>query len=327
MGPPAPHAGEVVLQLRELDLELALRRVCVVGEDVEDDRGAIDDRDVERRLEVALLARNELVVAGDQVGAVTLDLRAQLGELAAPEVAVRVGLGTHLHELPGRCYTGGPQQLLELGQGVAVTVRAGGDTDRERPLARPRVANSGAVLHGTSVGRWAPLPDQTAEADQGIVCAAMRVFLTGGTGFIGGHVARRLRDRADDVRVLVRDLEKGRALEALGCELVVGDLGDEAAIAAGLKGCDALIHNAAIYEVGIPASEHRAMYEANVLGTERVLRAALAAQTPKVLYVSTVGAFGNTHGEVVDESYEHPGKEFTSYYERPSTRPTRSPSG
>ena len=144
----------------------------------------------------------------------------------------------------------------------------------------------------------------------------MRVFLTGGTGFIGGHVARRLRDRADDVRVLVRDLEKGRALEALGCEPVVGDLGDEAAIAAGLEGCDALIHNAAIYEVGIPASEHRAMYEANVLGTERVLRAALAAQTPKVVYVSTVGAFGNTHGEVVDETYEHPGKDFTSYYEQ-----------
>ncbi len=144
----------------------------------------------------------------------------------------------------------------------------------------------------------------------------MRVFLTGGTGFIGGHVARKLRERGDDVRVLVRDLEKGGALEALGCELVVGDLADGAAIAAGLEGCDALIHNAAIYEVGIPASERRAMYAANVLGTERVLGAALDAKTPKVVYVSTVGAFGNTHGEVVDESYEHPGKEFTSYYEQ-----------
>jgi dihydroflavonol-4-reductase len=144
----------------------------------------------------------------------------------------------------------------------------------------------------------------------------MRVFLTGGTGFIGGHVARLLRDRGDDVLVLVRDIDKGRALEALGCELVVGDLGDEAAITAGIEGCDALIHNAAMYEVGIPASEHRAMYEANVLGTERVLRAALTAQAPKVVYVSTVGAFGDTHGEVVDESYEHPGKGFTSYYEQ-----------
>ena len=144
----------------------------------------------------------------------------------------------------------------------------------------------------------------------------MRVFLTGGTGFIGGHVARLLRDRGDDVRVLVRDIDKGRALEVLGCELFVGDLGDEAAITAGIEGCDALIHNAAMYEVGIPASEHRAMYEANVRGTERVLRAALTAQAPKVVYVSTVGAFGDTHGEVVDERYEHPGKGFTSYYEQ-----------
>jgi nucleoside-diphosphate-sugar epimerase len=58
------------------------------------------------------------------------------------------------------------------------------------------------------------------------------------------------------------------------------------------------------------------MYEANVLGTENVLRAALDAKTPKVVYISTIGAYGNTHGEVVDETYEHPGKGFTSYYEQ-----------
>jgi nucleoside-diphosphate-sugar epimerase len=57
------------------------------------------------------------------------------------------------------------------------------------------------------------------------------------------------------------------------------------------------------------------MWEANVAGTERVLKAALEAEVGKVVYVSTVGAFGNTHRKVVDESYEHPGKEFTSYYE------------
>jgi nucleoside-diphosphate-sugar epimerase len=57
------------------------------------------------------------------------------------------------------------------------------------------------------------------------------------------------------------------------------------------------------------------MYEANVRGTETVMRAALEAKVPKVVHVSTVGVFGNTHREVVDESYEHPGKEFTSYYE------------
>src|SRR3954447_24378791 len=144
----------------------------------------------------------------------------------------------------------------------------------------------------------------------------MRVFMTGATGFIGGHLGRKLLARGDSVRALVRSPEKGRELEDLGCELVVGDLSDDAAIAAGLEGCDAAIHGAAVYEVGIPESEHRAMYEANVLGTERVLRAALAAGTAKVVYVSTVAAFGNTHGEVVDESYEHPGDDFTSYYEQ-----------
>jgi nucleoside-diphosphate-sugar epimerase len=144
----------------------------------------------------------------------------------------------------------------------------------------------------------------------------MKVFLTGGTGFIGGHVARRLRERGDEVRALVRNPEKARALAELGCELVSGDLGDQAAIRAGLEGSDAAIHGAAVYEVGIPKREHEPMYEANVLGTERVLRAALEAKTPKVVYISTIAAYGNTNGQVVDESYEHPGTNYTSYYEQ-----------
>jgi nucleoside-diphosphate-sugar epimerase len=143
----------------------------------------------------------------------------------------------------------------------------------------------------------------------------MRVFVTGGTGFIGGHVIRALRARGDEVRALVRNPDKGRPLAELGCELVSGSLESRAAIASGMEGCDAVIHGAAVYEVGIPESEHRAMYEANVLGTENVLRAALDAKVPKVVYISTVAAFGNTHGEVVDESYEHPRGSFTSYYE------------
>ena len=143
----------------------------------------------------------------------------------------------------------------------------------------------------------------------------MKVFVTGGTGFIGGHVIRALRARGDEVRALVRNPDKGRPLAELGCELVSGSLESRAAIASGMEGCDAAIHGAAVYEVGIPESEHRAMYEANVIGTENVLRAALETGVGRVVYISTVAAFGNTHGEVVDESYEHPGGSFTSYYE------------
>jgi dihydroflavonol-4-reductase len=143
----------------------------------------------------------------------------------------------------------------------------------------------------------------------------MKIFVTGGTGFIGGELVRQLRGRGDEVACLVRSPEKGAKLTELGCELVAGDLGDERAIRGGMEGCDAVIHAAAVYEVGIPASERPAMREANVGGTERVLGAALEAKIPKVVYVSTVAIFGNTHGRIVDESYEHPAKDFTSAYE------------
>lgn len=143
----------------------------------------------------------------------------------------------------------------------------------------------------------------------------MKVFLTGGTGFIGGEVARQLRGRGEEVVCLVRSPEKGAKLRELGCELVPGDLSNESAIRKGMEGCDAVIHAAAVYEVGIPASQRAAMREANVGGTERVLGAALQEKIPKVVYVSTVGVFGNTHGKIVDESYEHPAQDFTSAYE------------
>ena len=143
----------------------------------------------------------------------------------------------------------------------------------------------------------------------------MKVFVTGGTGFIGGEVVRQLRARGHEVRCLVRTPGKAAKLTELGCELFSGDLSGAEALAKGMEGCDALVHAAAMYEVGIPAKQHPAMYEANVRGSERVLQAALDAKVSKVVYVSTVGIFGNTHGKVVDESYEHPGKEFTSYYE------------
>jgi dihydroflavonol-4-reductase len=144
----------------------------------------------------------------------------------------------------------------------------------------------------------------------------VKVFVTGGTGFIGGTLVRQLRARGDDVVALVRTPAKAAALEELGCTLVAGDLNDERAIRAGMAGCDAAIHAAAVYEVGIPASARQSMREANVGGTERVLGAALEAGVGKVVYVSTVGAFGNTHGQVVDESYENPADDFTSEYEK-----------
>jgi nucleoside-diphosphate-sugar epimerase len=129
-------------------------------------------------------------------------------------------------------------------------------------------------------------------------------------------VARQLRERGDEVVCLVRNRDKAGKLDELGCQLVDGDLGDSAALRAGMEGCDAVVHAAAMYEVGIPESQHAAMYEANVVGTENALGAAKEAEIPKIVYVSTCGAFGNTHHEIVDEDYKHPGEHYTSYYEQ-----------
>jgi len=148
----------------------------------------------------------------------------------------------------------------------------------------------------------------------------MKVFVTGGTGFIGGHVVRKLRERGDDVVALVRDPARATDLAGIGCELVQGDLSDPAALRSAMRGCDALIHGAAVYEVGIPKQEHPAMYEANVVGTENVLRAAQAEKIPEIVYISTAAAFGNTRGKVVDESYRHPHDTYTSYYEETKVR-------
>jgi nucleoside-diphosphate-sugar epimerase len=145
----------------------------------------------------------------------------------------------------------------------------------------------------------------------------MKAFVTGGTGFIGGHLVRKLREKGHEVTALVRSPDRAGNLKKLGAELVEGDLNDLEAIRRGVEGKDAVFHGAAIYKVGIPASEREQMYEANVRGTERVLDTAIEAAVPRIVYVSTVNVFGNTGGEVVDETYERDvnGSGFLSYYD------------
>jgi dihydroflavonol-4-reductase len=144
----------------------------------------------------------------------------------------------------------------------------------------------------------------------------MRIFLTGGTGFIGGRVAAKLRERSDEVVALVRSPDKATGLREAGCELVEGDLSDVAAIRRGVEGADACIHGAAIYKVGIPKKERQPMHESNVNGTENVLDAAIEAGVGRVVYVSTVGVFGNTKEQVVDETYQRDeGEGFLSCYD------------
>ncbi len=131
----------------------------------------------------------------------------------------------------------------------------------------------------------------------------MRIVLTGGAGFVGGAVARVLRERGDNVVGLVRDQKRAAALRELGAEVVEDDLSDVNRMVEQFAEADAVIHAAGSYRVGIPQSERGAMWDANVGTTTRVLDAAEVARIPRNVYVSTVNVFGNTRGHVVDETY------------------------
>ena len=147
----------------------------------------------------------------------------------------------------------------------------------------------------------------------------MKVFVTGATGFVTGTVTLQLLARGDEVRALVRDASRAQTLARAGVDLFTGDLSDGAALNRGMAGVDAVVHGAAMYEVGIPPSRRPAMLAANVTGTEHVLEAALNAGVKRVAYISSVVVFGNTQGQVVDESYTRTGP-FTSYYEETKAR-------
>ena len=142
----------------------------------------------------------------------------------------------------------------------------------------------------------------------------MRVFVTGATGFVGAGLAARLRERGDDVVALVRDPGKAGRLRELGYEIVEGDLSSRSALAVAMERSDAVFHVAAIYRNGVPRSKRDELFSTNVTGTENVLDATADAGVARVVYVSSNVVFGDTRGQVVDETYEPPDGHYVSLY-------------
>ncbi len=148
-----------------------------------------------------------------------------------------------------------------------------------------------------------------------------RVFVTGATGFIGGATVRLLRERGDQVVAVIRDPARAADLDSSSTQVIVGELSSETAVRAAMSGCDAVVHLAGMYTIGISASERPAMYEANVALTERVLDAAISLGIPRIVTTTTVNVFGNTRGRIVDEKYRRdPADGFLSYYDETKYR-------
>lgn len=139
----------------------------------------------------------------------------------------------------------------------------------------------------------------------------MKVFLTGGTGFIGKQVLKKLVARGDEVWALARSDSSAAAVEALGARAVRGDLTDVAVMRAAMTGCDVVFHMAAWYKLG--GNDPARMYGTNVGGTLNVLQTAFEAGVPKIVYTSSLAVNGDTHGQVADESFYQAGPFLTDY--------------
>lgn len=141
----------------------------------------------------------------------------------------------------------------------------------------------------------------------------MKAFVTGGTGFIGRTVVRKLIERGYSVSALARSESGGAVLRAMGATVVPGDITDRESMREGMRGSDVVFHIAAIYQF---TQEALARAETvNVGGTRNVLEMAVELGIPRIVYTSTVAVFGDTRGEVPDETY-YAGGPFLSEYDR-----------
>ena len=136
------------------------------------------------------------------------------------------------------------------------------------------------------------------------------LLVTGATGFLGGHLARRLVEKGDcNVRALVREGSNSAALEELGVELAIGDLRDRATLRSALSGVDMVYHIAASFRTEhMPRGD---MWKTNVQGTRDLLELSHEAGVQRFVHCSSVGVHGAIEGPPGTE--ESPFKPGDSY--------------
>lgn len=127
---------------------------------------------------------------------------------------------------------------------------------------------------------------------------AMRVTVTGGTGFLGSYLVRDLLANGAAVRVLARPSLRAERLAAAGVEIVHGDLLDTASVVRAVTDADVVYHLAA--RVG--AAPYKSYFETNVGGTQNVLRACAENRVGQLVYASSLAVYGPLpEGTRIDE--------------------------
>jgi dihydroflavonol-4-reductase len=143
----------------------------------------------------------------------------------------------------------------------------------------------------------------------------VRVFITGATGFVGAHVARKYASEGASLRLLTRQTSRLDALAGLDAETVVGDLREPEKLRTALSGCDTVVHVAADYRLWVRDPEQ--MYAANVDGTRELLRLARETGVQRVVYTSSVATMGfKSDGTIVNEDTPVSLADMIGHYKR-----------
>ncbi len=143
----------------------------------------------------------------------------------------------------------------------------------------------------------------------------MKALVTGGTGFVGSAVVRKLLAGGQNVRVLVRPTSDCSNLEGLATERATGDLTDRGSLDSALKGCATLFHVAADYRLWTPKPQQ--LYEANVAGTRNLMLAALESEVDRIVYTSSVATLGrHADGLPADEKTPVTLDDMIGHYKR-----------
>jgi len=141
----------------------------------------------------------------------------------------------------------------------------------------------------------------------------MKVFVTGGTGFIGANLVRLLLQKNYEVRVLIRPESNLENLKNLDIEKVEGCLTDSN-LYQSLKGCQVLFHCAAHYSLW--QKDKPLLEQYNILGTRNILAAARQAGIERTIYTSSVAAIGVKPGVAVNEIYQSPVENLVGHYKK-----------
>jgi dihydroflavonol-4-reductase len=148
-----------------------------------------------------------------------------------------------------------------------------------------------------------------------------RVFVTGGSGAVGGALLETLRDRGNEVIALARSAAAAFEVERRGARVVRGDLFDAEALARGMEGCETVFHAAGMNSMCV--EDPHSMLRANIEGPPAVVRAAARAGVLRMVHTSSANTIGEPEGSVGREDTPHRGW-YLSIYERSKTEGERA---